>query len=62
MLQLPRGSTRRAVGRTEEFWLGSRATHTTTLRVRSGSEPNDRRATVRALSTRGGVAEMEIRW
>ena len=61
-LQMPRGSASRAVGRSEEFWLAGGETRTTTLRLRAGTGPNDRNATVRALSTRGGVAETQIRW
>ena len=61
-LQMPRGSASRAVGRAEEFWLAGGETRTTTVRLRSGTGPNDRSATVRALSTRGGVAEVQIRW
>ena len=57
-----RGSATRTVGRTEEFWLAGGASHTTTVRIRSGSGANDRRVTLRALSTRGGVAEREVRW
>ncbi|MEX2178368.1 MAG: M14 family metallopeptidase [Gemmatimonadaceae bacterium] len=64
VLQMPRGSGTRAVGRTEEFWLSGGESRSVTLRVRSGggSAATDRRATLRALSTRGGVAEREIRW
>ena len=62
LLQMPRGSASRAVGRSEEFWLAGGETRTTTLRLRAGTGPNDRNATVRALSTRGGVAETQIRW
>jgi hypothetical protein len=57
-----RGSATRVVGRTEEFWLAGGASHTTTIRVRSGSDANDKRVTLRALSTRGGVAERDVRW
>jgi Zinc carboxypeptidase len=60
--EVPRGSATRTVGRTEEFWLAGGGSHTTTLRVRSGSGANDKRVTLRALSTRGGVAEREVRW
>lgn len=61
-LQLPQGSASRAVGRSKEFWLAGGETRTTTVRLRAGAGPNDRSATVRALSTRGGVAEAPIRW
>ena len=60
--QPQRGSATRTIGRTEEFWLAGGASHTTTIRIRSGSGADDRRVTLRALSTRGGVAEREIRW
>jgi hypothetical protein len=62
VVEMPRGSASRSVGRTEEFWLGGGESRTTVLRLRSGNAPADRRATVRALSTRGGVSEVEIRW
>ena len=63
-LDVPRGSGTRSVGRTEEFWLGGGGgqSRTVTLRLRSGSSNTDRTATIRASSTRGGVAEREIRW
>lgn len=57
-----RGSGTRTVGRTEEFWLAGGATHTATIRIRSGTGAIDKRITVRALSTRGGVAEREVSW
>jgi hypothetical protein len=50
------------IGRSEEFWLAGGASRTTTLRLRAGSAASDRRVTVRALSTRGGVAERELTW
>lgn len=62
VLQPPRGGGTRAVGRSEEFWLAGGATKTTTVRLRAGSAATDRRVTVRALSTRGGVAERELTW
>lgn len=62
VLQPPRESGTRAIGRSEEFWLAGGASHTTTLRLRAGVSAADRRVTVRALSTRGGVAERELRW
>lgn len=58
----PRGSATRVVGRAEEFWLAGGASHTTTIRVRGGSGASDRRVTVRALSTRGGVSERQVSW
>jgi hypothetical protein len=61
-LQPAKGSATRMIGRSEEFWLAGGATRTTTLRLRAGSAANDRRVTVRALSTRGGVAERELTW
>ena len=57
-----RGSATRVVGRPEEFWLGGGASHTTTIRVRGGTGANDKRLTIRALSTRGGVAERTVSW
>ena len=62
VLQPQRSSGTRAVGRSEEFWLAGGASKTTTLRLRAGSADTDRRVTVRALSTRGGVAERELTW
>ena len=62
VLSMPRGSATRTVGRAEEFWLDGGESRTTTVRIRSGTAAGDRQATVRALSTRGGVAEAEIRW
>jgi hypothetical protein len=56
------GSASRMVGRPEEFWLNGGETRTTTVRIRSGGAATDRAATVRALSTRGGVAEAQVRW
>jgi hypothetical protein len=44
------------------MWLGGGETRTTTVRIRAGSKPEDRKLTVRALSTRGGVAEREVTW
>lgn len=60
--QPARGSATRTLGRTEEFWLAGGATHTTTIRIRSGTGASDKHLTVRALSTRGGVAEREVSW
>ena len=62
VLQPPRGSGTRAIGRSEEFWLAGGATKTTAVRLRAGTAATDRRVTVRALSTRGGVAEREVTW
>jgi hypothetical protein len=58
----PKGSATRAVGRPPELWLGGGATETVTLRLKAGSGAADRRVTVRAASTRGGVAERELTW
>jgi hypothetical protein len=58
----PSGSGTRVVGETPEFFLAGGETRTVTLRVRAGSGPADRKLTVRALSTRGGVAEREVTW
>ncbi|MGH7638457.1 MAG: peptidase, partial [Gemmatimonadaceae bacterium] len=60
--QPARGSATRTVGRAEEFWLAGGATHTTTIRIRSGTAAAAKRLTLRALSTRGGVAEREVSW
>jgi hypothetical protein len=54
-----KGSAGRVVGRSPEFWLAGGETRTVAVRIRAGAE---RRLTVRALSTRGGVAEREVRW
>ena len=54
-----KGSTAKVVGRPPEFWLSGGEATTVALRVRAGAE---RVLTVRALSTRGGVAEREVRW
>jgi hypothetical protein len=58
----PRGSATRVVGTPEEFWLAGGASHTTTIRIRGGSGATDKRVTLRALSTRGGVAERQVSW
>ncbi|HYC52918.1 MAG TPA: M14 family metallopeptidase [Gemmatimonadaceae bacterium] len=60
--QPARGSNTRILGRTPEFWLAGRSSQTLTLRVRAGTGANANRVTLRALSTRGGVAEREITW
>ncbi|MGQ0640597.1 MAG: peptidase, partial [Gemmatimonadaceae bacterium] len=60
-LRAPEGSTTRAVGRAPEFWLSGGESRTVALRVRAGTQPADRTITIRALSTRGGVAEREVR-
>jgi hypothetical protein len=54
-----RNSKAKIVGRPPEFWLGGGETRSVTLRLRAGTE---RVMTVRAVSTRGGVAEREVRW
>ena len=60
-VQVPRGSTTRMAGRSPEFYLNGGETRTLTLRVKVGGKPEDRTFTVRALSTRGGVAEREVK-
>lgn len=60
VLQAQPGSATRTVGRPEEFWLAAGASRTTTLRVKAGPTLADRRVTVRALSTRGGVQERAV--
>jgi hypothetical protein len=57
-----KGSSSKMVGRAPEFWLGAGETRTVTLRIRAGGKPEDRRLTVRLLSTRGGIAEREVTW
>jgi hypothetical protein len=57
-----KGSATRLVGRPAELWLAGGETKTVTLRLRAGDKPEDRRLTVRLSSTRGGVAERELRW
>jgi len=52
----------RAIGRAPEFFLGGGQTQTVTLRVKVGDKPEDRKLTLRLLSTRGGVAEKEFAW
>jgi hypothetical protein len=54
-----KGSSAKIVGRPPEFWLGAGEARTVTLRLRAGA---GRVVTVRALSTRGGLAEREVRW
>ncbi|HEX6053248.1 MAG TPA: M14 family metallopeptidase [Gemmatimonadaceae bacterium] len=61
-LRAARGSTTRIAGRSPEFWLNGGETRTVSLRVRVGDKPEDRTVTVRALSTRGGVAEREVKF
>jgi hypothetical protein len=58
----PSGSTTRVVGDQPEFYLGGGETRTVVLRIRAGTGANDRKLTIRALSTRGGVAEREVTW
>jgi hypothetical protein len=55
------GSSTRLVGRPPEFWLAGGETQIVTLRVRAGSNAADQAFTVRLSSTRGGVAEREVR-
>jgi hypothetical protein len=57
-----KGSRTKMVGRAPEFWLAGGETRTVTFRVRAGEKPEDRKLTVRLLSTRGGVAERDLRW
>jgi hypothetical protein len=61
-LRAARGSSTRVVGRAPEFWLAGGETRTVALRVRVGDKAEDRTVTVRALSTRGGVAEREVKF
>jgi hypothetical protein len=56
------GSSTRAVGAVPEFFLAGGETRTVTLRIRAGTRSEDRRLTIRALSTRGGIAERQVRW
>ena len=56
-----RGSTTRIAGRTPEFFLNGGETRTVTLRVKAGTKPEDQTFTLRALSTRGGVVEREVK-
>ena len=60
-LKMGKESTNRTVGRTQEFWLNGGESRIVTLRMRAGTHKSDREVTVRALSTRGGVAERTIR-
>ncbi len=50
----------RVLGRQEEFWLDGGERRTVTLRLRVPAA--ERTITVRALSTRGGVAERKLDW
>jgi len=50
----------RVLGRQEEFWLNGGESRSVTLRLRVPSA--ERSLTVRALSTRGGVAERRLEW
>jgi hypothetical protein len=52
-----RGSAGRVVGRAEEFWLRGGEERTTTVRLKGVAAE---KVTIRALSTRGGVAEREV--
>jgi hypothetical protein len=58
--QFGKDSKSRLVGRAPEFWLGGGETKTVTLRVRIGEGETDRAATLRLLSTRGGVVERAV--
>jgi hypothetical protein len=55
------GSRTSLAGRAPEFWLGGSETKTITVRVRVGTEEKDRTFTLRLQSTRGGVAEREVK-
>lgn len=59
-LRFPDKSTSRLVGRPPEFWLGADGEETVRVRFRAGE--GERSATVRLLSTRGGVVERSITW
>ncbi|HEX5581646.1 MAG TPA: M14 family metallopeptidase [Gemmatimonadaceae bacterium] len=61
VVRAARGSSTRAVGRAEEFWLGGGEERTVKVRVRAGTGDADGAVTVRLESTRGGVAEREVR-
>jgi hypothetical protein len=50
----------RMLGRQDDFWLNSGESHTVTVRLRIPQA--ERTITVRALSTRGGVAERAVTW
>ena len=58
--QFGKDSKSRLVGRPPEFWLGGGETKTVTLRFRIGGGEADRTATLRLLSTRGGVVEQAV--
>src|SRR5690606_23119503 len=51
------GSGSRTIGRGEEFHLDGGESRTITLRVRRGDSDTSANFTLRAASTRGGVAE-----
>jgi hypothetical protein len=57
-VRFARGSEGRVLGRQEEFWLKGGESKTVTLRLRVPAD--EKTLTVRALSTRGGVAEHEV--
>ncbi len=59
---MPSGSATRVVGAVPDFFLAGGESRTVVLRVRAGAGAADRRVTLRAQSTRGGVAEREITW
>jgi len=52
----------RTVGRPEEFHLDGGESRTVTVRIRRGEDDSSNNFTVRAVSTRGGVAEREVGW
>jgi hypothetical protein len=58
--EFARGSKGSAIGRAPELWLNGNETQTITVRVKAGTDPADRKLTVRLLSTRGGVAARDV--
>ena len=58
-IRAARDSTKRVTNR-PEFWLAGGETRTVVMRLKVGDKPDDKTLTVRALSTRGGVAEREV--
>ncbi len=53
-------SAAKVVGPPPEFWLAGGESKTVALRIRAGEKATNRKVTIRALSTRGGVAEREL--
>lgn len=62
MARFANGSGSRTVGRQEEFHLDGGETRTVTVRVRRGANDRSDGFAIRAVSTRGGVAERRIAW